>query len=151
MNKFRWLNIILVFLMILPLFTSCNNSNQQETSVSVSADDDGFTEFYEAFHTDSTYQLDHITFPLEGLPSFADSMLVNYGKHYYKKEGWKMLHKVDWDTSTMFTRTLEPTGLGVVNEYICTPEKYCISRRFAKLHDGWYLIYYADMNYRPDL
>ncbi len=111
-------------------------------------EDDSFGEFYTRFHRDSAYQMEHITFPLEGLPMMADSFLVNYGKHFYEKDGWKILKEVDWDTIEGYVRTLEPTGLGIVNEYICTHDNFCMSRRFAKLHDGWYLVYYEDMNYR---
>lgn len=112
---------------------------------------DDFPAFYERFHADPEFQLERIVFPLEGLPGMADSFLINHGEFFYNKKGWKTLHTIDWDTTTMYQRKLEDTGLGAINEYICTYDKFCVSRRFAKLSDGWYLIYYADMNYRPDL
>lgn len=141
-----------VILLFVPFVFSCSNKQPTVTEdFSSNYNDDDFEAFYERFHKDSAFQMERITFPLQGMPGMADSMLVNYGDFYYEKAGWKLLHHVDWDTVTTFQRRLEHTGLGVVNEYICTVEKFCISRRFAKLSNGWHLIYYADVNYRPDL
>lgn len=140
-----------VILLFIPFVFSCGNKPPVEDLSSNYSDDDGFDGFYERFHKDSVFQMERITFPLQGLPGMADSMLVNYGEYHYKKAGWRLLHHIEWDTVTNFQRVLEPTGLGVVNEYICTIDKFCISRRFAKLSNGWHLIYYADINYRPDL
>lgn len=137
-----------------PFLFSCNNKQVEVQTEPVEdltdnqSEDDGFGEFYVKFHRDSAYQMEHITFPLQGLPMMADSNLIENGTFFYKKPGWKILKEVNWDTATNFVRTLEPTGLGIVNEFICTHDHFCISRRFAKLHDGWYLVYYADLNYR---
>ena len=137
-------------LLAVPFILSCGNGGDTEnTKEEYPAD--SFEAFYKQFHEDSVFQLAHITFPLEGLPGMADSFLINHGQYFYEKKGWKTLHAMDWDTTTMFQRKLEDTGLGAINEYICTYDKFCMSRRFAKLSDGWYLIYYEDMNYRPDL
>lgn len=152
-SKNNLLATIMVSLMVAFIF-SCGGNKPQAEVVEENYDDtslDDFAAFYERFHADSQFQLERITFPLEGLPGMADSVLIEYGTFQYHKKGWKILHAVDWDTTTMFQRKLEDTGLGAINEYICTYDKFCISRRFAKLSDGWYMIYYADINYRPDL
>ncbi len=151
MNKNLVSAVLFLGILVSPFLFSCGGKkaeNVVEIPGENSNDDEGFGEFYKRFHQDPEFQLERITFPLRGLPMMADSMLLKYGEHYYEKDGWKILQEVDWDTSKTFVRTLEPTGIGIVNEYICTHDKFCISRRFAKLHNGWNLIYYEDLNYR---
>ncbi len=136
-------------LILLPFIFSCNRKKAEPVEDNYEELDlSSFEDFYKRFHKDSAFQLERITFPLQGLPMMADSFLIQYGTHFYEKEGWKILKEVDWDTSQNFVRTLEPTGLGIINEFICTHDHFCIVRRFAELHDGWYMVYYADLNYR---
>lgn len=149
-SKNNLLAIFVVLLFATPVIFSCGGS-ETYTENNVDPELEGFVEFYEQFHKDPEFQLEHITFPLEGLPGMADSLTVEHSTFYFKKPGWKILQHVDWDTITGYSRRIEPTGLGIINEYICTDDYFCMSRRFARLHDGWYLIYYADFNYRPDL
>ncbi len=142
--------IAFLILAVLPFVFSCGGNRAETSSVEEPevSGDDSFEEFYKRFHKDSAFQMEHITFPLQGLPMMADSFLINYGTFFYEKEGWKILQEVDWDTAQNFVRTLEYTGLDIINEFICTHDNFCIARRFAKLHDGWYLVYYSDLNYR---
>lgn len=150
-SKNNLLAIFVVLLFATPILFSCGGGTKQDTEVYEDPELAEFAEFYDRFHKDPEYQLEHITFPLEGLPGMADSMMVEGSTFYYKKPGWKILKHVDWDTISGYNRRIEPTGLGIINEYICTDDYFCMSRRFAKLHDGWFLIYYADFNYRPNL
>ncbi len=146
--------ILFIFLFSLPFIFSCNSKKKSEPTMSAEANEEfqeelqSFFEFYKKFHEDSLFQIEHIIFPLPGLPGFADSLLVENGEYFYLKPGWRMLKAVNWDTTTQFERRLEPLGLGIINEFICTHDNFCLVRRFSKLSNGWNLIYYEDFNYR---
>ncbi len=135
---------ITAFAVLFFFFVSCGSKGDAPKDYTNYEESD-FDAFYERFHADTTFQLSRVSFPLEGLPGFADSMTIANG-YKWQKEDWQYLKTMDWDTVTQFTRTLEPTGIGIVNEWVCTHDNFCIARRFAKLHDGWHLIYYSDMN-----
>ncbi|MFM2266989.1 MAG: hypothetical protein RL757_430 [Bacteroidota bacterium] len=102
-----------------------------------------FHTFYEKFHSDSTFQMAHIRFPLAGLPNDADSSQV--GNFFWQQNDWKM-HRMPQDTA--FVRIYSIPLNGFVNEVIKqkVPPYFGVSRRFAKMDDGWQLIYYVNAN-----
>jgi len=105
-----------------------------------------FKTFYQKFHSDSIYQIEHIVFPLEGLPDKADSLTIASGNFRWQKENWRMQRAVDFDLSD-FTRKLVPVNEVMVVEYIVHKNgKFGMERRFAKFGDEWNLIYYAGLN-----
>ena len=53
---------------------------------------DDFVVFYDKFLSDSAYQMEHIRFPLEGLPSNADSSTVVERSFRWLAEDWEV-HK----------------------------------------------------------
>ena len=55
---------------------SCSSAPEVSAPAELSND---FQVFYELFHRDSSYQMEHITFPLEGLPDYADSVDIADG------------------------------------------------------------------------
>ena len=137
------------------LFVSCKQPAPapQADSVASSAQTQlpaDFNTFYEKFHTDSLYQIAHISWPLQG-----DKSEQIDSTHYQKKEiawqqnTWLMHHPVDYGSGD-FKRQIEMLGDGLLIEYITiTAGGYGIERRFAKQPDGeWNLIYYSDMQER---
>lgn len=106
-----------------------------------------FQEFYLDFHTDSAYQMEHILFPLDGLPA-ADTATDRSGNFKWQKENWK-LHSLDHFDPQTFTVERDITDSTLVTEYIRDKATgFAIKRRFAKFDDQWFLIYYAAMNPR---
>ncbi|MEP6647227.1 MAG: hypothetical protein ABJC12_09055 [Saprospiraceae bacterium] len=105
-----------------------------------------FVAFFDKFHEDSLFQLEHILFPLEGLPSAekeSDTLLTK--RFFWQKEGWKKHNKFT-DPSHQFTEWFEVINDRVIEHWIqMKGSKMFIHRRFAKLDDGWYLIYYAGL------
>lgn len=102
-----------------------------------------FTMFYQKFHTDSLFQVQHIQFPLEGLPNAADSSMV--GHFRWQRENW-IMHRIIPDTS--FERAYRVPVENMVEESIYTKGqfRFGIIRRFIKLENDWFLIYYASSN-----
>ncbi|MFK7806845.1 MAG: DUF4348 domain-containing protein [Saprospiraceae bacterium] len=107
--------------------------------------DEDFLEFYERFHTDSAYQVSHITFPLAGVPK-KDS-LGNYPADFqWEEERW-ILHRPFDDVEGQFEQNLMKLGEGMmVEEISSTNGMLSMQRRFARIGEKWNLIYYAAMN-----
>lgn len=127
---------------------------QQETSSStlgtasqnVTEEDNGFLAFYKRFNEDSIFQMNHITFPLEGIPA-RDSAYVNDGKPFHwQKENW-VLHRSFNDMDGAFQRSFLPMGNDLMIENIKhSSGRYGMQRRYALYENGWFLIFYAAMN-----
>ncbi|MEL6638021.1 MAG: hypothetical protein AAFW73_16755 [Bacteroidota bacterium] len=106
----------------------------------------GFAEFYEQFHRDSTYQLTHISFPLAGIPAGAEVGDLDLDNFRWQRADW-VLHRPFDDLEGQFERELLVLNADMVVEDIRGVDaQYGMQRRFSRLSDGWYLIYYAGMN-----
>ncbi len=136
--------------LILVLFVSFWACKKKESNLTSNAPQtvvlpSDFEAFYEKFHTDSLYQLQHISFPLKGIPMGADSLSLAKG-YYFLPEYWVLQHKVDFSDGK-YTRDFQLLGENIVTETILqTDEPYGMQRRFAKMGTEWSLIYYVAMN-----
>ncbi|MEL7120376.1 MAG: hypothetical protein AAFO07_13075 [Bacteroidota bacterium] len=107
---------------------------------------ESFLEFYDQFHQDTAFQMAHIDFPLEGLPSGADSLFASNEKFYWQKEDWEFHQKIEFEYSE-FTQNLQFFSEDLLVEKIVhNTGSYGMMRRFAKYDGEWYLIYYAGPN-----
>lgn len=133
----------LVFILMF-LFACQQNSSSTEQQVDQNLAE--FEAFYDRFHLDSAYQIAHINFPLEGLPAQADSAELVDNNWRWQKEDWRM-HKPFNRYDNNFKREFLPVGSTMIVEKITDSKTgFSMTRRFAKLDDEWYLIYYAGMN-----
>lgn len=127
------------------MLVSCKEKQKKitgETSGNLPA---GFEAFYKKFHQDSFYQIEHCVFPMEGLPDQADSSLNTAGFRW-TPENWRM-HKELSDTSSGMKRTWDIISDQMVNERMLNEQQGIgMERRFAKMNDEWYLIYYVGVN-----
>jgi len=90
-----------------------------------------FPVFYNTFHIDPEYQLNHIVFPLEGKSETEKWTL----------EEWK-IHK-PFTENGEFRRDYENFA-GIITETITDNKAmFYIIRRFSKVNDEWQLIYYT--------
>jgi hypothetical protein len=105
-----------------------------------------FPAFYERFHEDSTFQLERITFPLQGLPERADSITLARNNFRWSKESWIIQQPFDLSNSE-FEQEFLPISDDLIIEKL-SHKKWglAITRRFARLDDGWHLIYYSGLN-----
>lgn len=128
------------------LMVACNSEAPANEQVAASADmPEGFLDFYQSFLTDSLYQMDHILFPLQGLPDKADSSALVEGAFRWQMEDWIMHRPID--EASGFSVNLRAVTDTYVQENIRHESGlYGMERRFAYMDDGWYLIYYAGLN-----
>jgi len=114
-----------------------------DTNISVS----DFEEFYKKFHEDTAFQLSRITFPLEGVPAFADSSQMYNSEFRWQRDNW-IPHRITDSLQQNFTREFVRVNDQIIVEYMThNTGGIGMERRFGKLGDGWNLIYYAGMNY----
>ncbi len=108
-----------------------------------------FLVFYTQFHSDNSYQIAHIDFPLEGLPEYADSTILAEGNFKWEKEGWEIHKNLD-ARKEEFANNLRVVSDGLIFEFIPTggEKKLWIERRFMKTNGEWRMIYYSGLNYR---
>lgn len=146
LTKNQWFTIgKMVVCTTLLLSASCKKKTALKNEESEGLPKD-FVAFYEQFHKDSVYQMAHITFPLDGYPTQADSSIFDKGGYRWQKENWKM-HKLNFFNDTLYTRQFQAPIEGVVIEVVKqnnTP--FGIYRRFFKRGNEWFLIFYSDMN-----
>ena len=122
-----------------------SNDNTEITSEPSAKLTNGFIQFYDRFHSDSAYQMEHIVFPLEGIPPGLEDGIIPED-FAWQKENWK-LHKLFDGSDGKFVQTLDEVGNALVIDQIKDVKgDYGMQRRFAKMGDEWYLIYYAGIN-----
>lgn len=108
-----------------------------------------FLVFYTQFHSDSSFQMAHIDFPLEGLPEYADSTILASRNFKWEKENWEMHRNLDARKEN-FAQNLRVVSDGLIFESIPAggEKKLWIERRFLKTNGEWRMIYYSGLNYR---
>ncbi len=140
-------------LLILSLsLTNCKKAvpaeqqSEIESEIVIDTLPDDFVDFFERFHQDSAYQLEHIIFPLEGLPGALEKTdTVATQRFFWQREGWAV-HNPFTDPSGQFEHWYEVLDDRLIEHWVqLKGTTMVIHRRFAKLDDGWYLIYYAGM------
>ncbi len=135
-------NLLILCISTLILGYSCTNRSTSERQNGMPKD---FTEFYQRFHQDSVYQMEHISFPLDGVPgiSFRGEVPQNYK---FQAADWKM-HRA-FEDSLIYYRSLEQVANDIIEEEIGLDESgLMIYRRFVKLGSEWYLAYYMEPNF----
>jgi len=90
--------------------------------------------------------MEHIIFPLEGLPpSTGDGDSTTAQRYYWQKAEWKQ-HNQFTDPGGNFEHWYEVLNDRVIEHWIqMKGTNLYMKRRFAKLDDGWYLIYYRGL------
>lgn len=142
------IRLYILFALGLLFFFSCGNKTKQVDPIPPTTVNSAeglpkeFKDFYQQFHKDSVFQLERITFPLEGIPNYIDSSFS--GTHYWKKRDW-IMHKPFDPAFSGFERTFSYNEY-MVEEIIKDGNHFGTMRRFYKMDDDWMLIYYAGMN-----
>jgi hypothetical protein len=129
------------------LLLSCSpGAGRQETPPASDIDLADFYAFYQSFHIDSAFQMAHINFPLQGLPANADSLTIAQRNFLWQEDEWRLHRPVDYENSD-YQREIIPLSEDVVVEKITHRNGQTgMLRRFARMGDDWYLIYFADLN-----
>ncbi len=132
-------NYLVLFLLIL---VSCQT--KQDSKWANGALPEDFTEFYDRFHSDSLYQMEHISFPLSGIPALQMQQMDTL--HYFKKKNWRM-HRAIPDSAIAYQGIVEIDEDIIEEEIGLRENRVAIFRRYSKIGDEWYLIYYMAPNY----
>ena len=147
MNTLKYLSVLAV---VAVLFSCRENSNPKlgEATVTTVKLPDGFEDFYQAFHADSLFQMQHINWPLQGLKGvMIDSARSGTETIWWQPEQWH-LQRLDWVGTGDYEQEWSTLNDKLVIERIRAKSvPYGIERRFSKQPDGnWELIYYADIH-----
>lgn len=132
---------LLLVLTLTCLVSGCRSSSSNDQAA-LPVD---FQVFYELFHRDSSYQMEHIVFPLEGLPDYADPAVAGE-KFYWEESAWTLHKPWDKENSDFRKEILMPGDRMIVERLFLIDKPLMAERRFAKMGDEWYLIYYAGLN-----
>lgn len=129
---------------LLSTLAACRGSESESAGKSLSPEQlskfsTEFASFYERFHADSSFQVEHIAWPLDGNLQQNDAGAMVDVR--WQSEDWSMHKPLDLGDS--YVQEVDNSQPDLVVERIKTAEgAYLIERRFAKLGDDWWLIYY---------
>ncbi len=129
-------NIILLSVLLGLIFSACKGDGSTTShNQSVEMTDQvpsSFMMFYDQFHRDSSFQMNHISFPL---PHQGDQTP-------WDKETW-FLHKPFNNLGDEYLRSFANFE-GIISERIIHKSGlFEMNRRFAELNGAWHLIYYT--------
>jgi hypothetical protein len=139
---FQSRNIFFLWLIFTGLLPACTQSTetQEESLAGLPAE---FIMFYDQFLSDSAFQIAHISFPLQGLPG-PDNIDSNGAFIPWEKASWTIhkpianssdyVHTFDFLSDDLIVETIEERDAPIA-----------MQRRYARMADGWHLIYYVDM------
>lgn len=143
---------VILLLMVCTVFYNCSSTEKPATHTNSVFDEDSavpvdFMDFYMKFHQDSAYQMEHIQFPLRGMPAMAiDLPQDSINNFTWDKEAWK-IHKPFMGNKDEYLKEFRVVNENLISEFIVEKQMgYGMERRFSKLANRWYLIYYMDMN-----
>ena len=135
------INSFLLFLIFVAILTNCKNRETKfEAQSSVP---ESFWPFYEKFHNDSIFQIEHIVFPLQGLPAQLDST-IDIDNYKWSKSQWQIHRSYD-DMEGTFHREFVSFSNIVMEVIHDSSRTFQMTRRFSMLQDEWHLIYYEAM------
>lgn len=133
----------LLVLTVIGFIFSCTQKqkNKSASDDSLQGLPEGFSEFYQKFHEDSIYQLDHILFPFQSRKYETKDM---YTTHTWQREDWK-IHKALDKNQEGFEREYTVVDSQYLTEIIYLKAGgFGLERRFAYLDTAWYLVMYNE-------
>lgn len=135
--------IVVLFLLPIALL-SCKQKEEAAATIGDTLPED-FITFYERFLKDSLYQMEHISFPLEGIPDNALKDNQSLTDFRWQADNWIMHRPIQKD-STGFSSSFSQLGPIIIEEILHESGQYGMLRRFVNSGEEWRLIYYAGLN-----
>ena len=130
--------IFSLFMAFLMTISSCKQQvkSSKETTLQEETIPESFFNFYNRFHTDSTFQIEHIAFPIPEIEAGVK----------YTPDTW-ILNKPFSVDDENYKREIQNVN-GIIHEVIYhTQGIFTLERRFTKLvEDQWHLIFYKVSN-----
>lgn len=114
------------------------SNKEEETSEATDLPED-FRVFYQRFHGDTIYQIEHIPFPISGMKKSEEGIFSEpWEKHEWVFQNspvkFKEFEVVMHDYGTFIEEVIQDRG-----------DRFRMKRRFSKLDTSWALIYYEEM------
>ena len=137
--------LICVFYFYKKIQTNVDNNAREfvEEEIYESSLPDDFHIFYDKFHSDSSFQMNRILFPLKGQTKAIDSTKIAQ-EIFWQQNQW-ILHKPFDSQHGTFERIFTNIG-GIITETISANEGlFTLEKRYAKLSGDWHLIYYQEL------
>ena len=117
----------------LAILTACGFQNSNN------GDGEDFDRFYTKFHEDSLFQMERITFPLDGTTSYLSEGGAK-ATFWYKDE-W-LMHEIMSDTMDLNQKFISADSVMV--DVIYDNKANGLTRYFIMRDGKWYLTYYAE-------
>jgi len=136
----RYSILLFVFLVV----ASCKDKAVMDEATANTLPGD-FVAFYERFLQDSIYQIEHINFPLEGIPDNVSNH-PNYNQDFRWEQSDWVIHRPIQGDSTGFSSRFAQLGPIIIEELLHESGQYGMLRRFSNNDNEWRLIYYAGLN-----
>lgn len=133
------------------MVSSCRHPSQpvsdgETTESEVDTLPNDFVLFFNRFHEDTAYQMNHITFPLAGMPpTTGTGDTIMQERFFWQRANWTK-HKPFNDPGGDFDHWYLVLNERIIEHWIqLKGTNMYMKRRFAKLDDEWYLIYYQGL------
>jgi len=138
-------HFILIVLLINFFTISCNRKKENLYNYQIrntATEIENFNEFNIRFHTDSIFQLARVNFPIGG------KSIDGFEKHDWTLKNWVMLKTLVVETSQAkdYKHSLTKSDTLVVEKYWIPESGFEVERRFKRINNKWFLIYYNDVN-----
>jgi hypothetical protein len=128
-------------ILIIVVQTSCQNNTQTKSIAENSTPVEDFDEFYNKFHSDSSFQMSRVHFPLEGgiYDSGQDSA--------WTKANYRILKTRIYDVDTTeFKVSFTKTDSTFTEKVWLEDSGYSSEYKFHLINKLWYLVYAVDAN-----
>lgn len=136
---------LFIIVVIVLVGIGCRQKEGQAAEIQPKVLSEDFESFYEKFHTDTVFQMRSIIFPLEGMPTRADSTIIIPPDFRWQKKNW-LVHKPFDDMNGTFSRSFLNFNSIIIEKISDNSGLYTMERRFAKLGGEWHLIYYKELS-----
>jgi len=138
-------NVLLFFTIYCCFFASCNQTTKEDGNNQIKnriVDSEDFDVFNTRFHKDSIFQYSRINFPIEG--QFIDG----FEKQNWTKDNWIFLKNkvVEKSDSNELQHSFSKSDSLVIEKFWLPESGFGVERRFKRIDDQWFLVYYNDVN-----
>ena len=141
--QYKWL---IAGLILWTTMMGCKDKSSVDDSMDVVTVEipEDFLTFYNQFHTDTLFQVEHINFPLAGLPSLDPQEDISGTTFWWERDGWKY-HRPFNDMDGTYSRTFT-NFQDIITETIKDQSgQFTMVRRFTRSGDSWRLIFYKEL------
>lgn len=138
----RWFLFASLFILA---FAQCKPTAPEKKAEEGQVLPEDFEVFFDQFHSDSLFQMDHIVFPLEGAKKAQGTNIDLMVPVKWYKDDW-IMHKLFNSYKGTFERKFYMIGPVVVEKINDQGGFFAMERRFTKMDGEWMLIYYSVTN-----